>query len=215
MAKSTGNVVLLRDLTARGLDPLAVRLAFLEHRYRQQLNLTWETLDAADGTVRRWRDQVAELGQRAEQADVRGVLRPDLRRARRRPGHPGRAAGAAGAGSGPGDPGRLEVRDVRRRRPGARPGPGPPGRAAADGRAALPGRSGRRCWPSGPPRASAKDFAASDRLRAELADLGVAVADTPEGQTWSLSEAAAEGRLDGRLRPGAVWPRCRHAESLA
>jgi cysteinyl-tRNA synthetase len=32
-----------------------------------------------------------------------------------------------------------------------------------------------------------KDFAASDRLRAELAGLGVAVADTAEGQAWSLA----------------------------
>ena len=46
MAKSTGNVVLLDDLAARGLDPLALRLAFLDHRYRQQMNLTW---DAAGG----------------------------------------------------------------------------------------------------------------------------------------------------------------------
>src|SRR5438552_2476844 len=37
MSKSAGNVVLLSDLTARGLDPLALRLAFLEHRYRQQM----------------------------------------------------------------------------------------------------------------------------------------------------------------------------------
>jgi cysteinyl-tRNA synthetase len=60
MAKSTGNMLLLADLARRGLDPLATRLAFLEHRYRQQLNLTWETLTAADGTVRRWREQVAD-----------------------------------------------------------------------------------------------------------------------------------------------------------
>jgi cysteinyl-tRNA synthetase len=32
-----------------------------------------------------------------------------------------------------------------------------------------------------------KDFSASDRLRAELAALGVAVADTAEGQAWSLA----------------------------
>ena len=35
-----------------------------------------------------------------------------------------------------------------------------------------------------------KDFAASDRLRAELAELGVAVTDTPDGQTWTLTPAA-------------------------
>jgi cysteinyl-tRNA synthetase len=60
MAKSAGNVVLMSDLTDRGLDPLALRLAFLEHRYRQQMNLTWETLSAADRTLRRWRGLVAE-----------------------------------------------------------------------------------------------------------------------------------------------------------
>jgi len=32
---------------------------------------------------------------------------------------------------------------------------------------------------------TAKDFAASDRLRDELAALGVAVKDTPGGQEWS------------------------------
>jgi cysteinyl-tRNA synthetase len=60
MSKSTGNVVLLRDVVDAGLDPLAVRLAFMEHRYRQQMNLTWDTLRAADKTLRRWRSRVAE-----------------------------------------------------------------------------------------------------------------------------------------------------------
>jgi cysteinyl-tRNA synthetase len=60
MASSAGNVVGMSDLTDRGLDPLALRLAFLEHRYRQQMNLTWDTLSAADRTVRRWRELVAE-----------------------------------------------------------------------------------------------------------------------------------------------------------
>jgi cysteinyl-tRNA synthetase len=32
-----------------------------------------------------------------------------------------------------------------------------------------------------------KDFAASDRLRDELAALGVAVKDTPAGQEWTLA----------------------------
>jgi cysteinyl-tRNA synthetase len=58
MSKSTNNVVLLRDVVAAGISPAAVRLAFLENHYRQQLNLTWETLVAAEQTVRRWSDQV-------------------------------------------------------------------------------------------------------------------------------------------------------------
>jgi cysteinyl-tRNA synthetase len=60
MSKSSGNVVLVSDLIDKGLDPLALRLAFLQHRYRQQMNLTWDTLTAADSTLARWRQRVAE-----------------------------------------------------------------------------------------------------------------------------------------------------------
>jgi cysteinyl-tRNA synthetase len=49
----------LADVTARGLDPLAVRRAFLEHRYSEPLDLTWDQLVAADSEVRRWRELVA------------------------------------------------------------------------------------------------------------------------------------------------------------
>ena len=55
MSKSAGNVLLLQDIIDRGLDPLATRLAFLENRYRSQMDLTWASLDAAHVTLRRWR----------------------------------------------------------------------------------------------------------------------------------------------------------------
>lgn len=54
MSKSANNVVLVEDLIKQGLDPLSLRLVFLEHRYRQQLDLTWNSLKAADKTLRRW-----------------------------------------------------------------------------------------------------------------------------------------------------------------
>ena len=60
MAKSTGNVVLLDDVVAAGHDPLALRLFFLTGRYRQQMNLTDETLAAADRRLARWRTKVAQ-----------------------------------------------------------------------------------------------------------------------------------------------------------
>lgn len=50
----------LAEVTDAGLDPLAVRLAFLEHHYRSPLSLTWDALRAADATLRRWRARVAE-----------------------------------------------------------------------------------------------------------------------------------------------------------
>jgi cysteinyl-tRNA synthetase len=60
MSKSTGNVVLVSDVIDRGFDPLALRLAFMSNRYRQQLNLTWDSIAAADTTIRRWRERVAQ-----------------------------------------------------------------------------------------------------------------------------------------------------------
>jgi len=62
MSKSAGNVLLLQDIIDRGLDPLAARLAFLENRYRSQMDLTWASLEAAHVTLRRWR-MLVQTGQ--------------------------------------------------------------------------------------------------------------------------------------------------------
>jgi len=75
MSKSSGNVVLVRDLVERDLDPLCLRLTFLQHRYRQQFNLTWEVLQTADSQLHRWRERVAVWAQ-APSAPI-----PDDRRA--------------------------------------------------------------------------------------------------------------------------------------
>jgi cysteinyl-tRNA synthetase len=55
MAKSSGNVVLLRDLPEKGFDPLALRFCLLENRYRSQMDLTWDSIAAANATLKRWR----------------------------------------------------------------------------------------------------------------------------------------------------------------
>jgi cysteinyl-tRNA synthetase len=57
MSKSTGNVVLLRDVIAKGIDPLAVRFCFLENRYRSQMDLSWQSMSAAFSTLQRWREK--------------------------------------------------------------------------------------------------------------------------------------------------------------
>jgi cysteinyl-tRNA synthetase len=184
MAKSTGNVVLLSDVGDRGLDPLAARLAFLEHRYRQQMNLTWDTLTAADGTLRRWREQVADWANEPSKpmagqywSRITTALDDDLDtpaalRALRElakdseipPGSKFETFSAADRVLG------LElVSLVGRSRPAEVLPPG--AQQKLDERAAA---------------RQAKDFASSDRLRGELTDLGVLVTDTPEGQTWKL-----------------------------
>ncbi|MFY9887194.1 MAG: cysteine--tRNA ligase [Streptosporangiaceae bacterium] len=188
MAKSTGNVVLLTDVTGRGLDPLAVRLAFLEHRYRQQMNLTWETLTAADGTVRRWREQVADWANEPSKpmcadywARITGALDDDLdtpaalRALRELARDSGIPAGSKFETFAAAD--RVLALDLVSLVGQPRRAPALP----AGAQEILAERAAAR---------EQKDFASSDRLRAELAELGVAVADTPDGQTWTLTPAA-------------------------
>jgi cysteinyl-tRNA synthetase len=60
MSKSAGNVVLVSDLIAKGLDPLSLRVCLLENRYRSQMDLTWQSLSAANQLLERWRSKVNE-----------------------------------------------------------------------------------------------------------------------------------------------------------
>ena len=62
MSKSAGNVVLLQDIIDRGLDPLSLRFALLENRYRSQMDLSWASLEAAHSTLKRWRQLLADAG---------------------------------------------------------------------------------------------------------------------------------------------------------
>ncbi|MEU8273850.1 cysteine--tRNA ligase [Microbispora bryophytorum] len=55
-----GRVVPLSGFVDAGLDPLAVRLALLEHHYRRPIDLSWDDLRAADEELRRLRRRVAE-----------------------------------------------------------------------------------------------------------------------------------------------------------
>lgn len=62
MSKSSDNVVLVSDIIARGIDPLALRLCFLENRYRSQMDLTWNSITAANETLKRWRNKMSTWG---------------------------------------------------------------------------------------------------------------------------------------------------------
>jgi cysteinyl-tRNA synthetase len=183
MAKSAGNVVLVSDVADRGLDPLALRLAFLGMRYRQQANLTWDAIAAADAMLQRWRRAVAQWAEQPsaplDEAASRQVLAAfdddlDTPRAvqvlRRLEKDPAVREGAKFETFAWAD--RLLGLDLARHVGRAQPV------------AALPDGAQELLDARGAARA-AKDFAASDRLRAELAGLGVAVRDTPAGQEWS------------------------------
>jgi cysteinyl-tRNA synthetase len=180
MAKSSDNVVLVSDVVARGHDALALRLAFLQQRYRQQANLSWDAIAGADKLLTRWRGLVAEWAESPSKpmcadysAELREGFEDDLDTPRavqvlRRLEKEDLPSGS-----------KLETflwadhylgldlaRDIGRA-PAALP---------AGAQALLDERAAAR---------AAKDFAASDRLRDDLASLGVAVMDTPTGQEWS------------------------------
>ncbi len=53
MAKSLGNFYTLRDLLAKGYEPMAIRYLLLSTHYRQQFNFTFEGLEAAKGAIER------------------------------------------------------------------------------------------------------------------------------------------------------------------
>jgi len=188
MAKSTGNVVLVSDVVDRGHDPLALRLAFLSSRYRQQANLSWDAIAAADGTLRRWRERVAEWAEQPSQAmdatahdEVLAAFDDDLdtpralQVLRRLEKDDAVAPGARFETFAWAD--RLLGLDLARDVGRARPVAQLPAGAAELLQQRVAARAGR-------------DFAASDRLRDELAALGVAVKDTPDGQEWSAAPAS-------------------------
>ncbi len=61
MSKSLGNFYTLRDVLGRGYDPYAVRYLYLGTHYRQNMNFTFEGLDAARQALQRIWDCYAAL----------------------------------------------------------------------------------------------------------------------------------------------------------
>ncbi len=61
MAKSKGNFFTLRDLVARGHDPLAIRYLLISVLYRQKLNFTFDGLHAAQQAVDRIANSLRRL----------------------------------------------------------------------------------------------------------------------------------------------------------
>ncbi len=58
MSKSLKNFYLLKDLIGRGFDPLAFRYLVLTAHYRDKLNFTWESLQAAQNTLDRIKEKI-------------------------------------------------------------------------------------------------------------------------------------------------------------
>lgn len=61
MSKSLGNFYTLKDLIAKGIDPLNIRFAMLSAHYRSKYNFTFEDLEAAKKGRTRIQDFIYEL----------------------------------------------------------------------------------------------------------------------------------------------------------
>ncbi len=201
MSKKLGNQYTLADVVARGGSPRALRYLLLSVHYRQKLNFTWESLEAAAAALKRVDEMlfrlahgreagepIGALGGAAEtlQRDFAAALADDLN-----------VAEALGAVF-------RFVREVNVAIEDRRLGAGDHERvieALADADRVLgvldadewqDGDAGDREGDAEVERLvaereaarKARDWAAADRLRGELAERGVVVEDTAQGPRW-------------------------------
>ncbi len=81
MSKSRGNLVLVSTLRRAGVDPMAIRLALLEHHHTADWMWTDQGLERAVERLARWREALlADRGPDPDQAvhDLRAALADDL-----------------------------------------------------------------------------------------------------------------------------------------
>ncbi len=76
MSKSMGNFYTLRDVLSRGYSGKSVRYLLISTQYRQQLNFTFQALDAAQAAVGSLEELVRNLKAREEAG--RGAARSDM-----------------------------------------------------------------------------------------------------------------------------------------
>ena len=194
MAKSKGNFFTLRDLVAKGHDPLAVRYLLISVPYRQKLNFTVDGLHAAAqaieriaNTLRRLEHTPPAAGEGGlEQAavdefsrDYREALADDLNTARALAALHTLLRQVNTALDGDGIP--AEVRPAL-------------DAAFADVAAVLDilpaaAESGadeeiQRLVDARTAARGARDFARADELRERLAEMSVVIEDTPHGTVW-------------------------------
>jgi cysteinyl-tRNA synthetase len=60
ISKSTGNIVRVPELVAHGLDPLAFRWLCFQTQYRSEMDFSWEAMETADQRVRQLRHHMTE-----------------------------------------------------------------------------------------------------------------------------------------------------------
>jgi cysteinyl-tRNA synthetase len=199
MARRVGNIARVADLLAAGVSPRALRYALISVNYRQALEYTPESLTAAAAAIERL-DAVelaldAYVEDRADAAGLPVVLDEARRRFEAAMDDDLNVSAALAATFD-------LVRELNRRIAERTLSTGDAARALGvlrdldrvlailpDETPDLPAGAADLLEQREAARAS-RDWAASDRLRDELAALGVAVEDSRDGQRWRLLEPA-------------------------
>jgi cysteinyl-tRNA synthetase len=202
MSKSLGNQYTLGDLLEKGLPARAIRYLLLSVHYRQKLNFTWESLEAASGALRRVDEMRFRLGHAREAGEPRPAVAESAERLRRdfdaALGDDLNIAGALAAlfvfvrevnaaieagELGEGDRGRIEtaLADVDEVLGVLDPAAWKEGEAEGD---AAEAEEIERLVREREEARRRRDFAAADRIRNELAGRGVVLEDTPQGTRW-------------------------------
>jgi cysteinyl-tRNA synthetase len=179
MAKSAGNFFRITDLVDQGFDPLAFRYLVLQAKYRTKLSFATGALAGADRVLRQLRQRMAEWsrGEDGPAGDFEERFRAAIGDDLDLPAAMALLSELVKSDVAPGAKAGLlrgwdRVLGLDLERPVAQ--------------AALPGGAAELLSARERARA-ARDYAASDRLRDELAAVGVKVIDTPEGQRWQRS----------------------------
>lgn len=68
MSKSLGNFFTVDDVKKKGIDPLSLRLLFLQTHYRQEMNFTWKAAKGADEAYRKLKELVLALKSQTNRA---------------------------------------------------------------------------------------------------------------------------------------------------
>lgn len=71
MSKSLGNFYTLEDIKNHNINPLALRLLFLQSHYRQEMNFTWESVSAAHEAYKKLIEISLNLKKKGDNKDLK------------------------------------------------------------------------------------------------------------------------------------------------
>ncbi|QQG43966.1 MAG: cysteine--tRNA ligase [Candidatus Roizmanbacteria bacterium] len=70
MSKSLGNFFTIEDTQKKGIDPLALRLLFLQTHYRSMMNFTWDSAKGSNEALNKLKEQVVMLRKQTDRTTL-------------------------------------------------------------------------------------------------------------------------------------------------